>query len=87
MGLAPYGQPLYKDLIYQRLAEVKPDGSLSLNMEYFNYCQGLTMTSQRLHDLFGGPPRRPGSPAARPGRGSASSRSSGGFFEAPGSGG
>ena len=41
--------------------DLKPDGSLWLNMEYFNYCQGLTMTNQRFHDLFGGPPRRPDS--------------------------
>ena len=61
MGLAPYGQPLYKDLIQRHLVDVKPDGSLWLNMEYFNYCQGLTMTNQRFHEVFGGPPRRPDS--------------------------
>ena len=59
MGLAPYGQPNYQDLIYQHLIDLKPDGSFWLNMNYFNYCQGLTMTSGPFHDLFGGPPRRP----------------------------
>ncbi|HXG08245.1 MAG TPA: carbamoyltransferase N-terminal domain-containing protein [Gemmataceae bacterium] len=59
MGLAPYGQPVYQDLIYQHLVDLKPDGSLRLNMDYFNYCQGLTMTNERFHRLFGGPPRKP----------------------------
>jgi carbamoyltransferase len=59
MGLAPYGEPKYADLIMDRLIEVKPDGSFRLNMEYFNYCTGLTMTNGRFHELFGGPPRRP----------------------------
>jgi carbamoyltransferase len=59
MGLAPYGRPLYQEQILQRLAELKPDGSLWLNMDYFNYCQGLTMTHERFHELFGGPPRNP----------------------------
>ena len=59
MGLAPYGQPVYQDTIYKHLIDLKPDGSLRLNMDYFNYCQGLTMTNQRFHDLFGGPPRQP----------------------------
>ncbi len=59
MGLAPYGEPRYKDLIYERLLDVKPDGSFSLNLAYFNYCQGLTMTNARFHRLFGGPPRKP----------------------------
>jgi carbamoyltransferase len=62
MGLAPYGRPVYKDLILERLIDLKPDGSLWLDMRYFNYCQGLTMTNRRFHDLFGGPPRRPESP-------------------------
>jgi carbamoyltransferase len=61
MGLAPYGRPIYKDLIYEHLVDLKPDGSLWLNMAYFNYCQGLTMTNERFHELFGGPPRRPDS--------------------------
>ena len=57
MGLAPYGRPTYVDLIHKHLATVRPDGSLWLNMDYFNYCQGLTMTGRKFHDLFGGPPR------------------------------
>ena len=59
MGLAPYGRPVYADLIRERLIDLKPDGSLHLDMRYFNYCQGLTMTNRRFHALFGGPPRRP----------------------------
>jgi carbamoyltransferase len=59
MGLAPYGRPIYQDAIYQRLIDLKPDGSFWLNMDYFNYCQGLTMTGRRFHRLLGGPPRRP----------------------------
>ena len=59
MGLAPYGQPIYQDVIFEHLIDLKPDGSFWLNMEYFNYCQGLTMTNRRFHDLFGGPPRQP----------------------------
>jgi carbamoyltransferase len=59
MGLAPYGRPVYADLVYQHLIDLKPDGSFWLNQRYFNYCQGLTMTNRRFHRLFGGPPRRP----------------------------
>jgi carbamoyltransferase len=59
MGLAPYGQPIYKDAIYKQLVTVRPDGSFWLNMEYFNYCQGLTMTNGKFDNLFGGPARRP----------------------------
>ena len=59
MGLAPYGEPVYKDLILERLLDLKADGSFRLNQDYFRYCQGLTMTSRRFHRLFGGPPRRP----------------------------
>ena len=59
MGLAPYGRPIYADLILEQLIDLKPDGSFWLDMEYFNYCQGLTMTNRRFHDLFGGPPRTP----------------------------
>ncbi|MEY2430272.1 MAG: carbamoyltransferase [Verrucomicrobiota bacterium] len=59
MGLAPYGKPVYQDLILKHLLELKPDGSFWMNMDYFNYCQGLTMTSPRFHDLFGGLPRDP----------------------------
>ncbi len=59
MGLAPYGQPVYADRILEQLLDLKADGSFRMNMEYFNYCQGLTMTNERFHQLFGGPPRRP----------------------------
>jgi carbamoyltransferase len=59
MGLAPYGRPVYKDLILKHLLDLKEDGSYRMNMSYFNYCQGLTMTSPSFHRLFGGPPRRP----------------------------
>jgi carbamoyltransferase len=59
MGLAPYGRPLYKSLITERLIDVKPDGSFRLNLDYFDYCTGLTMTSRRFDELFGGAPRRP----------------------------
>ncbi len=62
MGLAPYGTPRYAPLIYDYLLDLKEDGSFSLNMEYFNYCAGLTMTNQRFARLFGGPPRQPESP-------------------------
>jgi carbamoyltransferase len=57
MGLAPYGKPIYRDLILDKLIDLKPDGSFWLNMEYFQYCQGLTMTGARFNQLFGGPPR------------------------------
>src|SRR6185369_15523907 len=59
MGLAPYGKPIYKQAIYKELVDVRPDGSFWLNMKYFNYCQGLTMTNDRFHRLFGGAPRSP----------------------------
>ena len=59
MGLAPYGRPVYADLIRERLIDLQPDGSFHLDMRYFNYCQGLTMTNRRFHALFGGPPRQP----------------------------
>ncbi|HVQ41977.1 MAG TPA: carbamoyltransferase [Vicinamibacterales bacterium] len=59
MGLAPYGKPVYKDLILKHLIDLRPDGSFWLDMKYFNYCQGLTMTNRRFDDLFGGPPRNP----------------------------
>jgi carbamoyltransferase len=61
MGLAPYGTPRYADLIRRHLIELKDDGSFRLDMGYFNYCQGLTMTNDRFHRLFGGPPREPDS--------------------------
>lgn len=59
MGLAPYGKPVYRDQILEHLIHVRADGSFQMNMDYFQYCQGLTMTSQRFHNLFGGPPRKP----------------------------
>jgi len=59
MGLAPYGKAKYKDLIYKHLIDVKEDGSFKMNMGYFNYCAGLTMTNNKFHKLFSGPPRRP----------------------------
>ncbi|GAJ02125.1 unnamed protein product, partial [marine sediment metagenome] len=59
MGLAPYGQPKYKELILSELMNLKEDGSFKLNMKYFNYCAGLTMTNKRFEKLFGGPPRKP----------------------------
>jgi carbamoyltransferase len=59
MGLAPYGDPKYVSLIYDNLIDVKEDGSFRMNMDYFNYCAGLTMTNDKFHRLFGGPPRIP----------------------------
>ena len=59
MGLAPYGEPKYKKLIYDHLIDVKDDGSFRMNMNYFNYCAGLTMTNRKFNKLFGGPPRVP----------------------------
>ena len=59
MGLAPYGEPKYKELIYKHLISVKEDGSFKLNMSYFDYSVGLKMTSKKFNDLFGGPPREP----------------------------
>ena len=59
MGLAPYGEPRYKKLILENLIDIKEDGSFKLNMKYFNYCAGLTMTNSRFHKLFEGPPRKP----------------------------
>ncbi|MBI4684357.1 MAG: carbamoyltransferase [Nitrospirae bacterium] len=59
MGLAPYGEPKFKDLIFNELMDLKADGSFKMNMEYFNYSVGLTMTNGRFDKLFGGPPRKP----------------------------
>jgi carbamoyltransferase len=59
MGLAPYGEPQYAGMILEKIAQVMEDGSVSLDMSYFNFCQGPTMTSEKFHDLFGGPPRKP----------------------------
>ncbi|MCI0530212.1 MAG: hypothetical protein L0Y56_22440, partial [Nitrospira sp.] len=58
MGLAPYGEPKYVDLILTELMDLKGDGSFKMNMKYFDYCAGLTMTNERFHKLFGGPPRQ-----------------------------
>jgi carbamoyltransferase len=59
MGLAPYGRPRYVKTIYDHLLDLKPDGTFRMNMEYFNYCTGLTMTNARFDALFDGPPRQP----------------------------
>jgi len=59
MGLAPYGEPKYVDLIYRELIDLKEDGSFTLNQKYFNYLSGLTMTNGAFDRLFGGPPREP----------------------------
>ena len=59
MGLAPYGEPKYADLILDNLLDLKTDGTFRLNMRYFNYTTGLTMTSPAFHQLFDGPPRQP----------------------------
>ena len=59
MGLAPYGKPKYKDIILKKLVDVKNDGSFRLNMKYFNYTKGLTMTNKKFSDLFGHPVRNP----------------------------
>ncbi len=62
MGLAPYGEPRYTQLIYDNLIDVKDDGSFRMDMSYFNYCTGLTMTNRRFADLFGAPARMRGEP-------------------------
>src|SRR3989344_5998559 len=62
IGLAPYGEPKYVDTILKHLIDLKDDGTFRLDMRYFNYATGLTMTNDRFDDLFGGPPRRPESP-------------------------
>ncbi|OOZ42724.1 carbamoyltransferase family protein [Solemya elarraichensis gill symbiont] len=59
MGLAPYGEPKYVDLILDHLLDLKDDGTFRLDMSYFNYATGLTMTGEKLHKLFGGKPRKP----------------------------
>jgi carbamoyltransferase len=58
MGLAPYGEPRYAGLITDKLIDIKDDGSFKLDLSYFNYCTGLTMTNRKFNALFGGPPRR-----------------------------
>jgi carbamoyltransferase len=62
MGLAPYGEPKYVDAIVDNLLDIKEDGSFRMDMSYFNYCQGLTMTSRKMDSLFGGPARKPETP-------------------------
>ena len=59
MGLAPYGEPKYAQIILDNLVDLKPDGSFRLDMSYFDYCTGLTMTNERFAALFGQPVRRP----------------------------
>ncbi|MEQ1802086.1 MAG: carbamoyltransferase [Gammaproteobacteria bacterium] len=65
MGLAPYGQPVYEDTIREHLIDLKDDGTFRLDMQYFNYCTGLTMTNDRFAALFGGPPRAAESPVTQ----------------------
>jgi carbamoyltransferase len=65
MGLAPYGEPKYVDLIRENLLDLKPDGSFRMDMSYFNYCQGLTMTSAKFDKLFGAPARKPETPISQ----------------------
>ena len=59
MGLSPYGEPKYVNLIFNELIDLKEDGSFRMNMKYFNYCAGLTMTNKKFAHLFGGPSRKP----------------------------
>ena len=59
MGLAPYGEPKFAQTILDHLIDLKADGSFRLNLDYFDYCTGLTMTNARFAELFGGPPRKP----------------------------
>jgi carbamoyltransferase len=59
MGLAPYGEPKFADSVRRELLDIKPDGSFWLNLNYFNFLRGTTMTNEKFHKLFGGPPRRP----------------------------
>jgi carbamoyltransferase len=62
MGLAPYGEPRFADVIRCELLDLKPDGSFWLNLDYFAFLRGVTMTNERFHRLFGGPPRAPDAP-------------------------
>jgi carbamoyltransferase len=59
MGLAPYGETRYAQKILDHIIDLKPDGSFHLNLQYFDYCTGLTMTNGKFSELFGGPPRKP----------------------------
>ena len=65
MGLAPYGEPKYTKPILDKLLDLKDDGTFRMDMNYFNYTTGLTMTNARFDDLFGGPPRKPESPVTQ----------------------
>ena len=65
MGLAPYGRPKYVQAIYDNVVDLKADGTFRLNMDYFNYCTGLTMTSRRFESIFDGPPRKPETPVTQ----------------------
>jgi carbamoyltransferase len=65
MGLAPYGEPQYTDLILDKLLSLQDYGSFRMDMSYFNYANGLTMTNRKFDDLFGGPPRKPESPVSQ----------------------
>lgn len=65
MGLAPYDEPKYGKAIYDHLIDLKLDGTFRLNMEYFNYCTGLTMTGAKFDEVFGGSPRKPESKLGR----------------------
>ncbi|OAI56736.1 hypothetical protein AYO49_00475 [Verrucomicrobiaceae bacterium SCGC AG-212-N21] len=62
MGLAPYGEPKYADIILEKLIDLRPDGSLAMDMSYFSYCEGLRMTNGKFAALFGGPARNPETP-------------------------
>ena len=62
MGLAPYGRPRFKEPLLQKLIDLKDDGSFRMDMSYFNYCQGLTMTHRKMESLLDGPPRKPEKP-------------------------
>ena len=66
MGLAPYGEPVYEELIREKLIDIKADGSFCLNMEYFDYQYGRTMTNDKFAELFGGPRREPETEAQLP---------------------
>lgn len=65
MGLAPYGEPKYVDLILDKVIDLKEDGSMAMDMSYFSYCEGLRMTNQKFADLFGGAPRDAESPISQ----------------------
>jgi carbamoyltransferase len=65
MGLAPYGEPKYADKIFEHIVDLKEDGSMAMDMSYFNYCQGLTMTGPKFDELFDGPPRKSESPISQ----------------------